>query len=76
MTPLNEDFTTNSNLLGFTTYRIKSGIACQTSTLNDYLNQKFLKDNKVSLNLLKSVNFKPFKVVIKGIPPTTPPNVL
>jgi hypothetical protein len=76
-TRLKKDFHTKFEPLGFTTYRIKSGIACQTSTLNDYLNlQKFLKDNKVPFNLLKSVNSKPYKVVIKGITPTTPPNVI
>jgi hypothetical protein len=77
MTRLNKDFHATFQPLGFTTYRMKSGIACQTSTLKDYLNlQKFLKDNNVPFNLLKSANSKPYKVVIKGIPPTTPPNVI
>jgi hypothetical protein len=61
MTRLNKDFHSKFQPIGFTTYRIKAGIACETSTYQDYINfQSFLKENKV-----------PFKV-IKGIPPTNP----
>ncbi|KDR16517.1 hypothetical protein L798_09952 [Zootermopsis nevadensis] len=73
MTRLNKDFHAKFQRLGFISHRLKSGIACQTSTYKDYLNlQTFLKDNKVPFNLLSSNDSKPFKVVIKGIPPTTP----
>jgi hypothetical protein len=37
--------------------------------------QKFLKDNKVPFNLLRSVGAKPYKVVIEGTP-LTPPKVI
>jgi hypothetical protein len=77
LTRLNKEFHSKYQPIGFTTYKIKSGIACQTSTYKDYLNiQKFLTENNVPFNLLKSASAKPFKVVIKGIPPTTPPKVI
>jgi hypothetical protein len=77
MTKLNKDFHSAFQPLGFSSYRIKSGIGCQTYTLKDYLNlQRFLKDKKVPFNLLQNSNSKPFKAVIKGIPPSTPPKVI
>jgi hypothetical protein len=72
MTWLNKDFHSKFQPIGFTTYRIKAGIACQTSTYHDYLDlQSFLKENKVPFNLIKH-DSKPCRVLIKGIPPTTP----
>jgi hypothetical protein len=72
-TRLNKEFHSKYQPIGFSTYRVKSGIACQTSTYNDYLNkQKFLKENKVSFKLLTSVSAKPYKVVIERIPPPIP----
>jgi hypothetical protein len=77
MTRLNKEFHAKFQPMGFTAYRIKSGIACQTSTFKDYLNLKsFLKDNKVPFNLIRSNDSKPCRVVIKGIPPTTPPKTI
>ena len=77
MTKINKEFHAKFQPLGFTTYRIKSGIACQTSTFGDYVNlQKFLKENQVPFNLLRSAGAKPYKVVIKGIPSSTPPKVI
>jgi hypothetical protein len=77
MTRLNKDFHSRFQPIGFTTYRIKAGIACQTSTYQDYLNlQSFLKENKVPFNLIKHNDSKPYRVVIKGIPPTTPPKAI
>jgi hypothetical protein len=77
MTKINKEFHAKFQPLGFTTYRIKSGIACQTSTFGDYINlQKFLKENQVPFNLLRSTGAKPYKVVIKGIPSSTPPKVI
>jgi hypothetical protein len=73
MTRLNKDFHSKFQPIGFTTYGIKAGIACQTSTYQDYLNlQSFLKENEVSFNLIKHNGSKPYRVVIKGILPTTP----
>jgi hypothetical protein len=44
MTGMNKDFHAKFQTLGFTACRIKSGIACQTSTYKDYLNlQSFFK---------------------------------
>jgi hypothetical protein len=77
MTRLNKDFHSQYQPLGFTTYRMKAGIACQTSTYRDYLNlQTFLKQHKVPFNLIKHNTSKPYRVVIKGIPPTTPPKAI
>jgi hypothetical protein len=77
MTRLNKDFHSKFQLIGFTTYRIKTGTACQTSTYQDYINlQSFLKENKVPCNLFKHNDSKPYNVVIKGIPPTIPPKTL
>jgi hypothetical protein len=76
LTRLNKEFHSKYQPTGFTTYKIKFGIACQTSTYKDYLNiQKFLKENKVPFNPLKSASAKPFKVVIKGIPPPLLPKL-
>jgi hypothetical protein len=48
MTRLNKDFHPKFQPIRFRTYIIKAGIACQTSTYQDYLNlQSFLKENKV-----------------------------
>jgi hypothetical protein len=61
MTRLNKEFHSKFQPLGFTVYRIKAGIACQTSTLNDYVNhQRFLKENKVPFNLPQSKSVKPY----------------
>jgi hypothetical protein len=50
MTRLNKDFHIKFQPIGSTTYRIKAGIACQTSTYQDYLNlQSFLKKMKFRL---------------------------
>jgi hypothetical protein len=50
MTRLNKDFHTKFQPIGFTTYSIKAGIACQTTTYKYYINiQTFLKQNKVLL---------------------------
>jgi hypothetical protein len=77
MTRLNKDFHTQFQPIGFTTYKIKAGIACQTSTYQDYLNlQNFLKQHKVPFNLIKHNDSKPYRVVFKGIPPTTPPKAI
>ncbi|PNF32199.1 hypothetical protein B7P43_G00735, partial [Cryptotermes secundus] len=77
MTRLNKDFHSKFQPIGFTTYRMKAGIACQTSTYQDYLNlQSFLKESKVPFNLIKHNDSKPYRVVIKGIPPTTPPKAI
>jgi hypothetical protein len=77
MTRLNKDFHTQFQPLGFTTYRMKSGIACQTSTYQDYLNlQTFLKHHKVPFNLIQYNTSKPCRVVLKGILPTTPPKTI
>jgi hypothetical protein len=77
MTKINKEFHSKIQPIGFTTYRIKSGIACQTSTFGDYVNlQKFLKENQVPFNLLRNAGAKPYKVVIKGIPPSAPPKVI
>jgi hypothetical protein len=63
--------------LGFRAFKIKSWIACQTSTYKDYLNlRNFLKGNKVPFNLIRTNDSKPYRVVIKGIPPTTPPKTI
>jgi hypothetical protein len=73
MTRLNKDFHSKYQPIGFTTYRLKADIACQTSTYKDYLNlQSFLKENKVPFNLIKYNDSKPYRVVIKGIPPNRP----
>ncbi|PNF15237.1 hypothetical protein B7P43_G13027 [Cryptotermes secundus] len=70
VTRLNKDFHSKFQPIGFTTYRMKVGIACQTSTYQDYLNlQSFLKENKVPFNLIKHNDSKPCRVVNKGIPP-------
>jgi hypothetical protein len=77
MTRLNKDFHSQFQPIGFTTYRIKAGIACQASTYQDYINlQSFLKQNKVRFNFIKHNGSKPYRVVIKGIPPTTPPKTI
>jgi hypothetical protein len=77
MTQLNKDFHSQYQPIGFTTYRIKAGIACQTSTYQNYLDlQTFLKQHKVPFNLLKHNESKPHRVVLKGIPPSTPPKVI
>jgi hypothetical protein len=77
MTRLNKDFHSQFQPIGFTTYRIKAGIACQTSTYQDYNNlQSFLKQNKVPSNLIKHNDSKPYRVVIKGFPPTTRPKTI
>jgi hypothetical protein len=69
MTKLNKDFHTQFQPIGFTTYRMKAGIACQTSTYQDYLNlQTFLKQHEVPFNIIKHNESKPYKVVIKGTP--------
>jgi hypothetical protein len=69
----NKDIHTQLQPIGLTTYRMKAGIACQTSTYQDYLNQQtFLKQHKVPFNLIKHNDSKPYRLVIKGIPPTTP----
>lgn len=53
MTNINKDFHSKFQPLSFTTYQIKSCMACQTSTFSDCVNlQKFLKENKVPFNLL------------------------
>jgi hypothetical protein len=73
MTRLNKDLHSKFQPIGFTTYRIKAGIACQTSTYQDYLNlQSFLKENKAPFNLIKHNGPKPFTVLIKGILPSSP----
>jgi hypothetical protein len=60
MTRLNKDFHTQFLPIGFTTYRLKAGIVCQTSTYQDYLNlQTFLKQHKVPFNLIKHNDSKP-----------------
>jgi hypothetical protein len=77
MTRLNKDFYYKFQHIGLTTCRIKTDIACQTSTFQDYLNmQSFLKENKVPINVIKHNDSKPYRVVIKGIPPTTPPKAI
>jgi hypothetical protein len=77
MTKLNKEFHTQFRPIGFTTYRMKAGIACQTSTYQDYLNlQTFLKQHKVPFNLIKHNESKPYKIAIKGIHPTTPPKAI
>jgi hypothetical protein len=77
MTKLNKDFHSEFQPLGFTAYRIKSGIAWQTFTYQDYLNlQTFLKQSKVPFNLTRHNASKPHRMVIKGIPPSTPPNTI
>jgi hypothetical protein len=77
MTRLNKDFHSQFQPIGFTTYRIKAGIACQTSTYQDYINlQSFLKQNKVPFNLIKHNSSKPYRMVIKGIPSTTLPKTI
>jgi hypothetical protein len=59
MTRLNKDFHSKLQPTGFTTYRIKAGIAYQTSTYQDYLNlQSSLKENKDRFNLNKHKDFK------------------
>jgi hypothetical protein len=50
---------------------MKAGIACQTSTYQDYFNLQTLLKKKVPFNLIKYNDSKPYRVVIKGIPPTT-----
>jgi hypothetical protein len=40
MTKINKEFHAKFQPLGFTTYRIKAGIACQTSTFGDHINSK------------------------------------
>jgi hypothetical protein len=73
MTKLNKDFHSEFQPLGFTAHRINSGIACQTSTYRDYLNlQTFLKQRNVPFNLIRHNADKPLRVVIKGLPPSTP----
>jgi hypothetical protein len=43
----------------------------------DYPNlQSFLKENKCVFNLINHNDSKPYRVVIKGIPPTTPPKAI
>jgi hypothetical protein len=70
MTRLNKDFHFKFQPLGFTAHRIKYGMACETSTYKDYLNlQSFLRYDKVPFNLFTANDCKPYKVVIKGIPP-------
>jgi hypothetical protein len=77
MTKLNKDFHTEFQPIGFTAYRLKSGIACQTSTYRDYLNlQSFLKQRNVPFNLIRLNASKPYRVVIRGVPPYTPPNTI
>jgi hypothetical protein len=77
MTKLNKDFHAKFQHLGFAAYRIKSGMACQTSTYKHYLNlQSFLKDNKVPFNLIRTKDTKLCRVFIKGIPPTAPPKTI
>jgi hypothetical protein len=77
MTRLNKDFHTKLQPIGFTTYRIKAGIACQSTTYKDYINiQTFLKQHKVPFNLIRHNDSKPHSVVIKGISPTTPPKAI
>jgi hypothetical protein len=68
MTRPNKEFHSKFQPLGFTAYRIKAGIACQTSTLNGI-------NLQVPFNLFQSLSSKPYKVVMKGIPPTTPSKV-
>jgi hypothetical protein len=73
MTRLNKDLHSKFQPIGFTTYRIKAGIACQTSTYQDYLNfQRFLKENKVHKG--SKPLLKPFRIglaVQNVIPMTT-----
>jgi hypothetical protein len=77
LTRLNKGFHTQFQPTGFTAYRIKAGIACQTSTYKDYLNlQTFLKNHKVPFNLIRHNASKPHRVVLKGIPPSTPPKTI
>jgi hypothetical protein len=77
MTRLNKDFHAKFQPVGFTPYRIKSRIACQTSNYKDYPNlQIFLKDKKVPFNLIRSNDSKPYRAVIKGIPPAIPPKTI
>jgi hypothetical protein len=77
MTILNKDFHTQFQPIGSTTYRMKVGITCQTTTYKDYPNRKtFLKQHKVPFNLIKPNGSKPYRVVIKGISPTTPPKAI
>jgi hypothetical protein len=64
MTKLNKDFHTEFQPIGFTTYRMKAGIAYQTSTYQDYFNlQTFLKQHKVPFNLIKHKDSKLYRVV-------------
>jgi hypothetical protein len=78
MARLNKDFHMQFQpIIGFTAYRIKAGIACQTTTYKDYINiQTFLKQHKVPFNLIRHNDFNPYRAVIKGIPPTTPPKAI
>jgi hypothetical protein len=71
MTNVNKDYHCKFQPTRFTTNRINAGIACQTSTCQDYLYlQSFLKENKVSFNLIKHNDRKSYSVVIRGILPT------
>jgi hypothetical protein len=73
MTRLNEDFHSRFQSIGFTTCGVKAGIECQTSPYQDYLNLEiFLEENNVPLNLIKHNDSKPYRVITKDIPPTTP----
>jgi hypothetical protein len=77
VTRLSKDFHTKFQPIGFTTHRIKAAIACQTTTYKDYINiQTFLKQHKAPFNLIRNNDSKPYRVVIKGIPPTTPPKAI
>jgi hypothetical protein len=59
-TRLNKEFHSKYQPIGFSTYQVKSSIACQTSAYKDYLNiQKFLKENKMPFKLLKRDIAKP-----------------
>jgi hypothetical protein len=70
MTRLNKDFHTQFQPIGFTTYGM-------TTMYKDYINiQTFLKQHKVPFNLIRHNDSKPYRVVIKDIPPTTPPKAI
>jgi hypothetical protein len=68
MTKPNKDFHAKFQPLDFTTYKIKSGIACQSTTYKDYHNlQSFLKDNKDQFNLNRTNDSKLYRKFSKGI---------
>jgi hypothetical protein len=77
LTRLNKDFHTKFQPTDFKTYRIKSGIACQISIFQDYLNlQSFWKENNAQFSLRKCNDSKSHRVITKGSPLTTPPRTI